>query len=252
MIELQQLSVQQQGATLLHNISYTLPAGMTGIIGRNGAGKSTLLKIMAGIITPTAGQVLYDGAPLSSVPRHVRAAQIAYLPQHPALAWNMCVADVVALGVPVSFAVSGRHHDAVSQILEVMGIAALHARAFNSLSGGEQQKVMLARALVGNPKLLLLDEPVNHLDACVQLQLLELLQQKCHQSMVIAVVLHDITHAIRMCDQLLVLDNGRVKTAGIYGKSLKKSHIDSILNIKSIQHMVDDTPCVVPWTAYES
>jgi len=204
------------GIPLLHGISLTAPAGrLTGVLGPNGAGKSTLLRIVAGLTRPATGRVLVGGDELHRLPRRARARRVAFLEQQSATEQPLRVRQVVELGrIPHL----GRWQSpglmdraAVEEALDSVGMTDYADRRWNTLSGGEQQRVQLARALAQQPEVLILDEPTNHLDVAAQLMIMARVAGLGRTG--IAAV-HDLNLAATFCDWLVLLDRGRVVASG--------------------------------------
>lgn len=213
------LGYRIDSATLLQGVDLRLRAGeITGIIGPNGSGKSTLLKLLIRAIPASAGQLHLGAENMATLPRREVARALALVEQDAHTDIPLTVADVVLLGRIPHQGPFGTDSDQdralAAQCLARAGAADLAGREFASLSGGERQRVQLARALAQQPRLLLLDEPTNHLDIAAQLTLLELVGEIAGQGTGVAMALHDLNHAVRVCDQLLVLDRGRVAAAG--------------------------------------
>lgn len=184
------------------------PGEMLAIVGPNGAGKSSLLRCLYRVHRPTAGQVGLDGTDLWTLkPREV-ARRVATVLQEGAGDFGLTVAEIVELGLTPHRKRRGAGHvyDAIEEALARMGVSALAARGFASLSGGEKQRVMIARALVQKPDLLILDEPTNHLDIRHQLDVLALLADL---PATVVVSLHDLALACAHANRVLVLDRGR-------------------------------------------
>ncbi|MCP4286900.1 MAG: ABC transporter ATP-binding protein [Gammaproteobacteria bacterium] len=220
LIDAKQLSLSLGGQPILHGISLQLNSGeMMGLIGPNGAGKSSLLKIIAGILDASAGELLIDGTPLSSLHRLERARRIAYLAQAGTAHWPITVARVVALGRLPHLGswrnVSPEDRHIIEQALQQTDLLELAERPFPTLSGGEKARVLLARALAVKPKILLADEPVAALDLSHQLEVMDLLRQHCDSGGAALVVLHDLRLAAHYCDRLQLLHNGRTLDTGI-------------------------------------
>jgi iron complex transport system ATP-binding protein len=173
------------------------------LIGPNGSGKTSLLHALAGIGSP-AGTVLIDRRDLRSAPQAQRQRLLSYLPATRDVAWPLTVRDLVLLGLPPGEAAVPSH------LLEALELAPLQDRRIDRLSTGERSRVLLARALVAEPPLLLLDEPVANLDPLWQLRLMELLKGLPRRGQAVVMALHDLDLAARFADRLIVMENGRV------------------------------------------
>lgn len=188
------------------------PGEMLALVGPNGAGKSSLLRCLYRYHRPTAGTVRLDGVDLWSLPPRATARRIATVLQEPASDFGLSVAEIIELGLtPHQHDGSPHSYTSVEAALELLGLAPLAARDFASLSGGEKQRVMLARALVQKPDLLILDEPTNHLDIRHQLEVLALLAAL---PTTIIVSLHDLALASAHADRVLVIADGRQAALG--------------------------------------
>ena len=209
-IHLDDVSYSVDDAHLLQHITATAPAGkFTGLIGPNGSGKTTLLSTAARWIRPDTGQVLLGDKPVQSYPRRDLARVLAAVEQHSATETELTVEQIVDLGTIPHAGGRFRRVDTrtlVDDALATMGITALRARTWQSLSGGERQKTQIARALVQQPQALLLDEPTNHLDISSALDVLTLLKSLPFTTVA---ALHDLALAAMFCDHLIVLDGGR-------------------------------------------
>jgi iron complex transport system ATP-binding protein len=193
----------------------TSPGETVGLVGPNGSGKSSLLRCLAGLRTPDAGSVTYDGRDVRGWGARRRAHRVAFVEQAVDVQSELRVAEVVGLG-RTPFRSSWAGADAtdravVAAALERVGLTDLADREWKALSGGERQRAHLARALAQRPRAVLLDEPTNHLDVKHQLALLELLSAS-RQTVLVA--LHDLSLAARFCDRLLLLHDGRLVAAG--------------------------------------
>lgn len=216
MIEARNLSHSLAKRHVLSNVSFRAePGEHIALIGPNGAGKSTLLQILAGVITPDEGAVLLQEKPSNEVTLDKRARIVSYLPQQRELAWDLLVEDVAALG---RFAWGGQRFEnmkssaqaPVRQALKDTGADRYIGRKLSSLSGGEQARVHLARALAGGGKILLLDEPCAALDTRHQLDLMNVLDAARARGTLIISVLHDLELAERFATRLIVLEEGKV------------------------------------------
>jgi iron complex transport system ATP-binding protein len=205
-----------QGVDLLVGVDLLAPSGLlTGIVGPNGSGKSTLARCLAGVTPPDRGAVTLDDADLRALPRRSAARRLAFVEQQAHTDIDHRVLDVVRLGrLPWRSRLGTLDDDAddvCREALAEVGMAGTEQRRWSGLSGGERQRVQIARALAQDPAVLVLDEPLNHLDVHHQFELLDLL---AGGSRTVVVVLHDLDLAVRYCDHLVVLDGGRVAAAG--------------------------------------
>jgi len=191
------------------------PGSLLGVIGPNGSGKSSLARSLAGLLTPDGGRVLLDGQDTARMRRRELARHLAFVEQETSTDVDLRVGDVVRLGrLPFHsrFDDSSAEDDRISRSsLEDVGLAGFERRRWSTLSGGERQRVQVARALAQRPSVLVLDEPLNHLDVHHQFELLDLVATS---TTTVVIVLHDIPLAARYCDDLLVLNGGRVAAFG--------------------------------------
>jgi iron complex transport system ATP-binding protein len=216
-LRLEGLGVVADGVQIVRDLTVGCPPGaFVGLVGPNGSGKSTVLKTVYRVVRPTSGAVLLDGTDLvrDLTPRQ-SARRVAALAQESPDGFDFTVLEVVATGrTPHQSAwspTSTGDHEIISAALDTVGMAAHAGRAFASLSGGEKQRVLLARALVQAPSVLILDEPTNHLDISTQLSLLELVRSL---GITVLAALHDLNLATAFCDRLYVLHDGAVICSG--------------------------------------
>lgn len=205
---------------VLYDVNLSAHAGQwLAIVGPNGAGKSTLLRCLAGLMPLTAGQAQLQGRPWFDMPAAERARQLAWLGQDVAGDPAMAVADVVALGrLPYQGwlgwqGADARDRAAVDQALADTDMAWARSRPLGALSGGERQRVMLARALAVHAPVLLLDEPVSHLDVPHQRLVAQVLRREAAQGRCIISVLHELPLALA-ADRLAVMKQGRLLAEG--------------------------------------
>lgn len=187
----------------------------TGIIGPNGSGKSTLLKCIYRVLKPMTGAIYLDGKSLEQYSVKQTAQKQAVLAQHNYSNFDFNVIDVVLLGrTPYKKAMESDNEDdyyIARESLKIVGMDQYAEQSFNILSGGEQQRVLLARALTQQTECLLLDEPTNHLDVKYQLQLLNIVK---NQGKTVIAALHDLNIAALYCDKLVAMKNGEVIKIG--------------------------------------
>ena len=212
----------------LDDVSLSLTAGeIVGLIGPNGSGKSTLLKALTGLIR-YQGQVRLNEQPIRHLSAQKRAQQLAYLPQTATSAWALTVAQVIALG---RLPWGDNRPELVEQAAVKTGVAAWLNRRITELSGGEQARVWLARALVGEPNVLLADEPIASLDLYYQRHVLDSLRSLAHEGSTVLVALHDLNLAARYCDRLCLMDQGRVYALGSPRDVLSAENVADVFNV---------------------
>lgn len=251
MIELKELSFSYGRDTenVLKNISFRLDDGhVAAVLGKNGAGKSTLLKCVDRILRPQSGHVLVDGKDVFALSGLEMAREVAYVAQN-ARSSNLSVFDTVLLGRRpyIRWDVSAADREIVMGLLTRLKLEKLMLRELSQLSGGEAQKVLLARALAQEPRLLLLDEPTSNLDPRNQHEVMQLVRQIARERNICVIcVLHDLNLAIRYCDRYLLLQDGEVYAAG--GREcLDNKTIDTVydMQIHTIDYM--GIPVIVPF-----
>lgn len=211
MIEVQNLSFSYGHHPVLSHVGFTAQSGeCVGILGNNGAGKSTLITCINRIRTPDSGNVLIDGKAVGSMSRRELARSVAYVAQKNEMS-QTTVFDCVLLGRKpyIRWAVGEEDLRLCTAMIHRVGLEALELRSLDELSGGELQKVMLARALVQKPKVLLLDEPTSNLDPRNQYEMMELVREVAReQHITVLIVIHDLNLALRYCDRFFFLKDG--------------------------------------------
>jgi iron complex transport system ATP-binding protein len=191
------------------------PGRVTAILGPNGAGKSTLVKAAAGLVVPDRGHVRLDGSDVAAIDPRARARAIGYLPQEAVVHWNILAREVVALGRMPHVSTAAEDDAAIERALAETDTAHLADRPVGELSGGERARVLLARVLAGEPAWLLVDEPLASLDPAHQFDLLDRLRAVAAAGAGVVMVLHDLAHAARIADEVLVLDGGRLAATAL-------------------------------------
>ncbi len=219
MIRLDHLSVDLGKRRVVDNVSLGIQRGrVTAVIGANGAGKTSLLRALAGLVQPSAGHILIDDAELSTMPLTERARRIGYLPQNGQPAWAMTVRELVELGrLPHRSrfaALSPADNAAIDRALHDADIAHLADRKVDTLSGGERARAKFARVLAGETDWILADEPLASLDPPHQRDVLNLLRQTADAGKGVVVVLHQLSAAARVADDVLVLRDGKCLAFG--------------------------------------
>jgi len=208
------LGVAISGKTILNAVSLTIDVGkVTAIVGPNGAGKSTLLSCLAGLREPSSGSVMLDDAVLSGMKPRDRARRLAFLPQTPEIAWSVEARTLIELGRTPFVGARGQteaDRAAVDRAMTAANVRAFEHRIVDTLSGGERARVLIARALAGEPEWLLADEPLTGLDPAHQLDAAALFRRLADDGTGVIVTLHDLSMALRMADRIVVLAEGGV------------------------------------------
>ncbi|REF36011.1 ABC transporter ATP-binding protein [Thermasporomyces composti] len=208
------------------------PGQVLGLIGPNGSGKTTLLRTLYASLTPRAGLVSLDDTPLNQFTRRELARRLSVVAQEGSGDLPLTVADVVLLGRAPHLSTFQRHKPEDYQIaaaaLTRVGARHLAQRVFSGLSGGEKQRVLIARALAQQADHILLDEPTNHLDIRYQHEVLQLVRSL---DVTTVVVLHDLNLAARYCHELVLLDGGRIVTAGTPEEVLQPSVLERVYRV---------------------
>jgi iron complex transport system ATP-binding protein len=221
---------------VLRRISFDLQKGdFVGVVGPNGSGKSTLIDLIDGLLRPAAGEVLIEGVTTQRYRRRDMAREVALVPQHFDLDFDLVVREVVEMGSYCrgKDAAAGGDPD---QTLARLGVGELADRRFTDLSGGEKQLVVLAQALMQQAQLLLLDEPASALDISHQLRLFDLLQQLNGGGLTVLCILHDLNLAIHYFDKLLVLSDGEVAAFGPPDEVLRPEIVEAVFGVRAYLH----------------
>ena len=224
-----------------------------GLIGPNGAGKSSLLRMLAGLVKPKSGQV--NVAPhdaliaMKEIPAQTRARFMAYLAQHDTPAWPLSVKNLVALGrSPWNSAVNASAEDeaAINNALIMTDVILLTDRPVTELSGGELQRVLLARVFAGNPKLIVADEPIAALDVYHQLHIMELLQAHAQHGGAVIAALHDLSLAARFCSRLILMHHGKLIAQGDPISVLTPGNLAKVYGISAHVDCREDGVVIIP------
>ncbi len=232
MLNVKSLSVNYGGLLALQDISMQVASGeLVAIIGPNGAGKSTLIKAASGLLHPAAGQVLYDGKEVTSLSEQARARLISVVPQAANLGGAFTVQQTVELGRTAFMGWLGmigqEDKRLVENALEQTGLADFAERRVAELSGGEQQRVLVARALAQNAPVMLLDEPTNHLDLQHQAHLLRLVRSLARDNnLAVLMALHDLNLVSLYADRVALIVEGKMHAIGEPKKVLTTANIE--------------------------
>jgi len=234
------LGVTLAGKRIVSEIALTAaPGQLTGLIGPNGAGKSTLMRALLGLGPIGDGTVTFHGENLLSMPSRQRARTAAFVEQSGQTDARLTAREVVTLGrIPFqSLWQSMPSPEDLAQVdaaLDAVDMQAFAARLYHTLSGGEQQRIQIARALAQQPRLLVLDEPTSHLDVHAQLAMLALLQRRARKTgATVLIALHDLNLAASFCDSLVLLHQGRLVTQGTPAEVLTPALLRDIYSVSA-------------------
>lgn len=246
MIVVDGLRVKAGPSAILDGIDLTVrPGRMLALVGPNGAGKTTLLRTIAGLHRPSSGRVLLDGRPAHGMRPQALARLAAYLPQDTALSFPFTAYQVVLMGRHPHlgrFAVErAADHRAAERAMAATGTTHLAGRSMATLSGGERQLVLLAKALAQDTPVLLADEPISALDLRHQLAVLRLLRAYADTGRTVLVVVHDLNLAARYCTELALLAGGRVLAAGRPAHVLTPARLTEAYGVRAVVRRDDMT-----------
>lgn len=241
MLEVKHLSLQIAGKAILQDVSFTVnPNEFVGIIGPNGSGKSTLLKCIYRVLQPDCGEITCNGVSLNKMSLKESALTVAVVAQHNFYNFDFNVQDIVLMGrsphKKMLESDSSIDYQIVDNALRLVGLDGMEERNFSTLSGGEQQRVILARALAQKTAGLILDEPTNHLDIKYQLQMMNIVKNL--QCTTIAVI-HDLNIAALYCDRLIAVDRGKVIKTGAPKEVLTAAFIKKIFGV-NVKIIIDE------------
>jgi len=255
MLKIQSISVSYGSRRILHDISFNVQSGeVPALIGPKGAGKSTLIRAASGVI-PYTGHVRTNGDDFASLSPIQRAKYIATVPQAVSMPPAYTVWETVLLGRTPYLGflgqVSGKDEEIARQSLQRVSALPFVDRRVGELSGGEQQRVLLARALCQSTPILLLDEPTAHLDLQYQVSLLELVSELAHKdNLAVLVALHDLNLAAHYADRIALMVAGNIKAMGKPKEVLHPELITEAycLPVQVVPHPFLDIPLVLPET----
>lgn len=263
MLTIDHLSTGYNGKPILHEISLEIPPGtVVALIGPNGSGKTTLIRTISGILAPESGKILYNGQDLIKKSVQDRSRLISVVPQFRTLPPAFTVYEVVALGRTPYLnwlgITSGADHQIVNNAMAQTGLTELADRNIAELSGGEQQRVLLARALAQQTPVLLMDEPTAHLDMQYQVSFMENVHRLAHPSeseleagfdkRAVLVAIHDLNLLTRYADRVALLVKGRLAALGTPSEVLQPEILSEAyqLPLTTLQDPVTGRFAVIP------
>ena len=254
MLKIDSLSVAYGDKTVLQNISLEVqPGEILALIGPNGAGKSTLVRAVSGVVPILSGRISVDGQSLADLSHSQRARILAVVPQARQLGGAFSVWQAVMMGRTPYLNWLGQESEsdkaAVRQVLEQTCLDAFADRQIARLSGGEQQRVLLARALAQDTPVLLLDEPTNHLDLQHQTNLLSLVKRLAQENqLAVLMALHDLNLVSFYADKVALIVNGELKFQGLPTDVIRAEYISAAYRtpVEVVPHPVTGAPIIFP------
>lgn len=234
-IDTQDIRLSYGAKEILKGVSINVPCKQfVGVIGPNGSGKSTMLKCIYRVLKPTGGCISLNGEDLEGISYRESAKKMAVLAQHNYYNFEFSVREVVLMGrAPHKRTMerdNAKDYEIVDEALKTVGMYDFIDRDFSTLSGGEQQRVILARALAQQTPCLILDEPTNHLDITHQLQLMRMVK---NLNVTVISAIHDLNIAAMFCDRIYVLKNGEIAAHGETEEVLTRELISDIYKVEA-------------------
>lgn len=244
MLTLNNVSAGYGGVDVVKNVSFKINGGENlSIVGPNGCGKTTLLKAIANLL-PFKGEIAIENKSFSKMNRREISLKIAMMSQQQGLYFAYSVFDTVMMGrylhLKDRFLARPTQQDKelVLESLKAVGLADEKDKMITKLSGGQLQRVFLARTLVQQPDIILLDEPTNHLDLKCQIELIEYLKTWSHEgNRAVVGVLHDINMAMRLSDRILVMKEGQIQALGNADEIISSGHLDKVYELDVARYM---------------
>ena len=250
MLSIHKLNFRYKNIKALEGVGLKLNKGeILSIVGPNGAGKTTLLKCIVRIVKPDRGTILIDGKDASRMKRLDLARCVGYVPQSSPSKFPITVFDAVLMGRRpyITWKPSKKDLEVVADLLMSMDLEDLALRSFDELSGGEKQKVLLARAFAQDPNYLLFDEPTSNLDLRHQMEVMEMISGMVREKGVAAILaMHDLNLASRFSDRILMLNAGKIFCNGEPLQVMTVENIRSVYGVEVTINLSDGHPYIVP------
>jgi len=242
-IKINNLNFSYKTADVLKGISFKASEGtLLCVLGKNGAGKSTLFRCILGLLRDYRGDILIDGTDAGSLSARELAKKISYIPQNHATVYSYSVLDMVMMGTTIHlgrFETPGkRQRDIAAAALETMNIGYLADRSFSSISGGEQQMVLIARAIAQQTKMIIMDEPCSNLDYGNQIKVMKALKDLAKQGYLVIQSTHNPEHVFLFADEVVVILEGKIGAKGPADEILTEELLHRIYEIRVNLHEI--------------
>lgn len=234
-VKVEGLEFSYGGAPVLKGVDLGVGrGGILGIVGPNASGKTTLLRCVNRVLEPGKGRVLIDGTEVADLDREEIARKIGYVPQEREENFPTTVFDSILLGRKphVGWSPSSEDLETVSRTIEMVGLDELATRYVNELSGGQRQKVTVARALAQEPEVLLLDEPTSNLDLKHQIEILDIVREQTEKGVSVLMAQHDLNLAARYSDRIAMLNDGSIHASGGVREVLTPEKIEPVYGVE--------------------
>ncbi|MDM7933848.1 MAG: ABC transporter ATP-binding protein [Methanothrix sp.] len=235
---------------ILEDVNFEIaPSKLVTIVGPNGSGKSTLIKCIDRIVSPRGGSILIDRKDVTKMSRMDMARYLSYVPQSSVRIFPTNVFDTILMGrrPHIGWLGSKKDEEKVWEVLRLLNIERLAMSNFSELSGGQQQKVLIARALVQEAEVMLLDEPTSNLDIWHQLDVMNIIREVVKKKEITAVMaLHDLNLASYYSDRIIMMKRGKIVAAGDPGSVITEENIASVYRVKAAVRSLSDRPMIVP------
>jgi len=252
-LEVESLSLAYDRNVVMRDLTFQVtPGEMVGLIGPNGSGKSTIIKALSRVIYPHSGEILLDGKNISKIPREELARLLGVVPQMPLLPGTFTAFEIVLMGRNPHlglFRYESEKDMAITwQAMEKTATQPLAERRVGELSGGEIQRIVIARVLAQEPKSILLDEPTANLDISHQVEILDMIKNLClENNLTVVTALHDLNLASQYCDRLILISNGQVHSQGTPSEVINSRNIREVYGAEGCvyAHPVNGLPAVL-------